>query len=48
MNKKKEIEDLLLIMKQYLDKDDKKKLSILIVLLQSKIENYIRQNDNNR
>ena len=42
MNKKKEIEDILLLIKNYLDKDDTKKLSMLIVLLQSKIENYIK------
>lgn len=42
MNNKKEIEDLLLMIKNYLDKDDTKKLSMLIVSLQSKIQNYIK------
>lgn len=42
MNNKKEIEDLLLMIKNYLDNDDTKKLSMLIVSLQSKIQNYIK------
>jgi hypothetical protein len=48
MTEKEKIEDLLLMIKLYLNKNDLRKLAILSVDLQQKLQKYILENGNRK